>query len=112
MSRFLVERLIPRAGELTAQELKAISQQIMMVQQEMEAHIQWIHSAITADRMVCLYVADDESAVREHSRRSGLPIQRISEVSAIIGPLLDEASSTPDMIEASDVTRIELPEDR
>ena len=89
MPRYLVERFIPRAGELTAMELKAIVQQSLLVQQEMEGWIQWIQSAITADRMVCLYIADDEAIVREHARRSGLPIQRISEVSAVIGPTMD-----------------------
>jgi len=111
MPRYLVERFIPNAGQLTAMELKAVAQQIMLVQQELEAHVHWIHSTITADKMVCLYIADDESVVREHSRRSGLPIQQITEVSAIIGPLLDATSSTPTMIEAPDITRIELLED-
>ena len=60
-----------------------------MVQRELEAHIQWIRSTITEDRMVCLYLADDEAIVREHARRSGLPIQRISEVTAIIGPTME-----------------------
>ena len=45
MPKYLVERSIPCASELTAMELKAISQQIMLVQQEMEVHIQWIYSA-------------------------------------------------------------------
>ena len=89
MPRYLVERLIPRAGELTAVELKAIVQQSLLVQYKLEAQIQWLHSTITADRMVCLYIADDETIVREHARRSGLPIQRISEVSAVIGPTMD-----------------------
>jgi hypothetical protein len=86
MPRYLVERSIPNAGALTAVELKAIAQQSMLVQQELEAQIHWIHSVITADRMVCLYMADGETAVRKHARRSGLPIQRITIVSAIIGP--------------------------
>ena len=89
MPRYLVERFIPRAGDLTAMELKAIAQQSLLVQRKLEAQIQWIHSTITADRMVCLYIADDETVVREHARRSGLPIQRISEVSAIIGPTME-----------------------
>jgi hypothetical protein len=86
MPRYLIERCIPRAGDLTAQELKSIAQQSLLVQREFEAPIQWIHSAITADRMVCLYIADNEAILREHARRSGLPIQRISEVAAIIDP--------------------------
>ena len=89
MTRYLVERSLPQAGELTAVELKAIAQQSQRVQQEMEAEIQWIHSTITASRMICLYIADDEAILREHARRSGLPIRRISIVSAIIGPTME-----------------------
>lgn len=84
MPKYLVERSIPHAGELTAQELKAIAQQSLRVQQEMEAEILWIHSTVTANRMVCLFIAANEAIVRKHARRSGLPIQRISKVSAVI----------------------------
>jgi hypothetical protein len=86
MPRYLVERSISHAGELTSTDLKAITQQSLLVQREMEAGIEWIHSTITGDRMVCLYIADNKEIVREHARRSGLPIHRISEVTAIIGP--------------------------
>ena len=90
MPRYLVERSIPRAGELTAGELRAIARQSLRVQQGMEAEIQWIHSTITTDRMVCLYIADDEAIVREHARLSGLPIEQILKVSAVIGPMMNE----------------------
>jgi hypothetical protein len=89
MPRYLVERFIPGAGDLTVEELKAIAQQSLRVQQELEAEIQWIYSTITDDRMICLYIADDDAIVREHARLSGLPISRISEVSAVIGPASD-----------------------
>jgi len=90
MPRYLVERSVPHAGELTAQELRAIAQQSLRVQQEMGAQIQWIRSSVTENRMVGLYIAENEVIVREHSRRSGLPIQRISEVSAVIGPMMND----------------------
>jgi hypothetical protein len=86
MTRYLIERSIPHAGELTITELKAITQHSLLVLRELEAPIEWIRSTFTHDRMVCLYVAGDEEIVREHARRSGLPIHRISEVTAIIGP--------------------------
>ena len=90
MPRYIVERSIPHTGELTEGELKTIAQQSLRVQQELEAEIQWIHSIITADQMVCLYIADDEEIVREHARLSGLPIRKISEVSAVIGPMMND----------------------
>ena len=89
MPRYLVERSIPHAGRLTAVELKAITQQSLRVQQELEAEIQWIQTTITADKMVCLYIADDEEIVREHARLSGLPVSKICEVTAVIGPMSD-----------------------
>jgi len=86
MPRYLIERSISRAGELTAVELESITQQSLLVQRELGAQIQWVHSVITADRLVCLYVAENEAILEEHARQSGLPIKRMSEVSAIIGP--------------------------
>jgi len=89
MPRYLVERLIPHAAELSGMELKAIAQQSLLVQQELGAEIQWVSSLVTADRMVGLYVADNEGILWEHARRSGLPIARISVISAIIGPMME-----------------------
>ena len=89
MPRYLVERFIPHAAELTAAELADIARQSLRAQQELEAEIQWIQSAITGDRMVCLYIADDEEIIRVHARLSGLPISRICEVSAVFGPASD-----------------------
>ena len=89
MPRYLVEHPIPHAGELTAVELQAISQQSQRVQQELQDGIQWLQSTITEDRMVSLYIAENEAIIREHARRSGLPIERICRVSAVICPTSD-----------------------
>lgn len=90
MPRYLVERSIPNAGELTAVELDEIIQQSVRVQQALGSGIQWLQAAITADRMVCLYVAESEAVIREHARLSGLPVSRICEVSALIGPKIND----------------------
>ena len=89
MPRYLIERIIPRAGELTKQELREIEHQSLVAQQELDSPIQWIYSAITHDRMICLYIAETKAVVREHARESGLPIKSISEVTAFIGPASD-----------------------
>ena len=86
MHGFIVERLIPHSGELTTTDLRAIAEQGMLVQKALKGRIQWIHSAFTVDKMVCLYIADDEEAIREHAAYSGLPIEKISRVTAIISP--------------------------
>lgn len=89
MPSYLVERSIPHAGELTEEEWNAVVQQSRRVERAFQARIQWIHSVITAQGMVCLYVADSEAIVREHARRSGLPVRRIEEVSAVLGPTMN-----------------------
>ena len=109
MPNYLVERFIPDAGELMPLELQAIAQQCTRALHGSETQIQWVHSIITADRMVCLYIADDETAVRDHARRSGLPIQRISEVSAIIGPTMDTPGLALNWVDGLNIALIVLP---
>jgi hypothetical protein len=86
MPGYFVEHTIPHAGELTTGELQAITQQSLDVLHKLEAQIKWLHSTITDNKIYCLYIAPDERVVVEHARRCGLPIQQISEVSAIIDP--------------------------
>ena len=86
MHRYLVEHRVPHAGKLTAVELKDIAQQSLLVQQSLGDGIQWLQSVLTGDRMFCLYLAAEEGIVREHAWRSGLPIECISRVTAVIGP--------------------------
>ena len=111
MPNYLVERVIPGASELMPLELQSIAQQCTLALIESEARIQWVYSAITADRMVCLYVAEDETAVRDHARRSGLPIQRISEISAVIGPTMDAPGLGSNRIDGLNIALIVLSAD-
>jgi hypothetical protein len=90
MPRYLVERSILNAGVLTVVALKEIIQQSLRVQHGLRSRIQWLQAAITADRMVCLYVAESEAIIREHARLTALPVSRICEVSAVIGPKLND----------------------
>ena len=86
MPKYLVERDIPDAGQLTAVELRAIAQQFLLVQRQLGSNVDWIHSTLTENRLVCLFVAENEMLLKEHSRRCGLPFRQITEVSAVIGP--------------------------
>jgi hypothetical protein len=86
MPKFVVEREVPAAGQLTADELQGASQVICQALMEMGPEIQWLHSYVTGDRFYCLYIAPDETAVREHAQLSGFPANRISRVWAVIDP--------------------------
>lgn len=90
MPKYIIEREIPGAGELSAQELQGISQKSCGVLREMGPRIQWLQSYVTGDRIYCVYIAPDEKAIREHASRGGFPANRISEIASVIDPTTAE----------------------
>jgi hypothetical protein len=90
MPKFAIERIIPDAGKLTAEELQAISQKSCNVLNDMGPRIQWLQSYVTDDRLYCIYIAPNEEMVREHARRGGFPADRVSRVRTIIDPTTAE----------------------
>ena len=90
MPKYLIERELPGAGNLSEEELRAISQKSCSVLNQMGPQIQWVHSYVTDDKIYCLYVAPNEEMVREHARKGGFPANRISEVKNMIDPTTGE----------------------
>lgn len=90
MPRFIIERDIPNAGALSAAELQGIAQTSCGVLQELGPQIQWVQSFVSADRITCVYLAQDADIIREHARRGGFPADRVLEVVAIIDPTTAE----------------------
>jgi hypothetical protein len=88
--KYLIEREIPGAGDLTPEELQGISQKSCGVLREMGSQIQWVESYVTGDKVYCVYVAPDEAAVREHAERGGFPANRVSEIKGMIDPTTAE----------------------
>lgn len=91
MKTYLIEREIPGAGNLTAEQLKAISQTSCGVLNEMGSQIEWIHSYVTGDKIYCIYNAANEQLVREHAKQGGFPANSVAEVKSIIDPTTAEA---------------------
>jgi hypothetical protein len=88
--KFLIEREIPGAGDLSGEQLQAISQKSCGVLTEMGPQIQWVESYVTDEKIYCVYIAPDEAAVRQHAERGGFPANRVSRISAIIDPATAE----------------------
>ncbi|MFT3929166.1 MAG: DUF4242 domain-containing protein [Spongiibacteraceae bacterium] len=86
MKRFVIERNIPGVGKLNADELTAAAQKSNAVLNALGTAIQWQHSYRGQDRLFCVYLATDESLVREHADMSGFPANRIFEIDTIIDP--------------------------
>ena len=90
MPKFVIEREIPGVGNLSPEELKAISQTSCGVLNKMGPQIQWVHSYVTADKVYCVYNAPNEAMVREHANQGGFPANVVSRVSTIIDPVTAE----------------------
>ena len=90
MPKYVIEREVPGAGKLSAEELKGISQKSCGVLQEMGPQIQWQESYVTDDKVYCVYIATNEEMVREHAQKGGFPATRISEVKSVIDPITAE----------------------
>jgi Protein of unknown function (DUF4242) len=90
MPKYVIEREIPGAGKLTAEQLKAISQTSCGVLNKMGPEIQWVNSHVTDNKIYCVYIAPNEEMVREHAKQGGFPANSIHQVSAIIDPTTAE----------------------
>ena len=90
MPKFIIEREIPGAGNLTAEELKGLSQTSCGVLTNMGPQIQWVQSYVTTDKIYCVYNAANEEMVREHAKQGGFPANSVSKVSTIIDPTTAE----------------------
>lgn len=87
MKKFVVERNLPGAGNLSPEELQAISQTSCEVVSQLGKPYHWIQSFVTEDKIYCIHIAESEEVVREHARLGKFPINIIAEVNAVIDPL-------------------------
>jgi hypothetical protein len=86
MPKFVIEREIPGAGNLSDAEIQAISRKSIAALREIGPEIQWLQSYITGDKVYCVYLASDEATIQEHAKLSGIPAHRISAVRRLIDP--------------------------
>jgi hypothetical protein len=91
MPKYVIERELPGAGQLSPQQLQAVSQTSCGVLRKLGPEIQWVHSYVTQDKIYCIYIAPNEALVREHATQGGFPANRISEITSTIDPTTAEA---------------------
>lgn len=90
MPKYLIERQIPGAGNLLPEELRSISEASCQVLNQMGPQIQWVNSYVTDNTVYCVYIALDESLIRDHAKTCGIPVGRISEIKTLIDPVTAE----------------------
>lgn len=90
MPKFVIERDMPGLGNLTPDELKKASQTSCNVLNGLGPAVQWIQSYVTADKLYCVYIAENEGLVREHAKQGGFPATAVNKISTIIDPTTAE----------------------
>jgi hypothetical protein len=86
MPKYVIERELAGAGNLSKDELQGVSQTSCNVLSELGPEIEWLHSYVTGDKIYCIYNAPNEEMILEHATRGGFPANKISEVKNIINP--------------------------
>lgn len=86
MPRYIIERSVPR---MSREELEAAGRRSVMAITEVPG-IVWIKSYVSEaeGKIYCEYDAPNPESIIEHARIAGLPVDKISEVSLEISPLM------------------------
>lgn len=90
MPRYVIERELPGAGNLSQQELQAISQKSCGVLDDLGPRIQWVESYVTEDKIYCIYQAPNKEIIKQHAEMGGFPANRIEEIKNVINPVTAE----------------------
>ncbi|MCD2453429.1 DUF4242 domain-containing protein [Methylicorpusculum oleiharenae] len=92
MPKYIIEREIPNAGQLSADQLQQISQKSCCILNDMGPQIQWVESYVTDDKIYCIYIAPDKQSIKTHAERGEFPANSIAEVKTVINPTTAEKS--------------------
>jgi hypothetical protein len=90
LPKYVIERELPGAGQLTPEQLQAVSQTSCGVLRKLGPEIQWVQSYVTDDKIYCIYIAPDEQLIRQHATQGGFPANRVSEIRTMIDPTTAE----------------------
>lgn len=91
MPKFVIERDMPGAGNLSTEELHGAAKASCDALRSLGSEIQWVESYQTADKFFCVYLAPDKTLIEQHSQMSGFPVTNVYEVLRVVDPTLAEA---------------------
>lgn len=90
MPKYVIEREMPGAGQLTSDQLRGASQTSCGVLNKLGPQIQWVESYVTDDKIYCVYISPNKELIEEHAKQGGFPADKVSEVRAMIDPTTAE----------------------
>ena len=90
MPKYVIEREIPGAGNMSPQDLQGVSQKSCSVLRNLGPQMQWVQSYVTGNKIYCVYLAPDEATIQNHANKAGIPANRISAVRRMLDPTTAE----------------------
>ena len=91
MHKYVIERELPGAGKLTADQLRAVAQKSNSIIATLGTKIQWVQTYVVDDKLYCVYNAESPKIIEEHAKCGGFPANRITRVSSIMDPTTADA---------------------
>jgi hypothetical protein len=86
LRRFVIERDIPAIGDASDADIRGACRTSNATLANLAPGVQWVQSFVTADKIYCVYLAEEEAGIWEHAKQSGIPATRVSEVKRVIDP--------------------------
>jgi hypothetical protein len=86
MQRFLIEREIDGASDLTTADLATIAETSNAAVDSLGVPYNWVTSYVAGDKIYCLHETEDVETILEHARRGGFPADLVSVVANEFGP--------------------------
>jgi hypothetical protein len=86
MPKFIIERRIPGASTLTAEELQQIAIKSNAVVAGLGEPYTWHTSYVAGDKIYCVHEADNAETIHRHAREGGFPADEVTMIQKVIGP--------------------------
>ena len=93
MQRFIIEREIEGASQLTGEQLAEIARTSNAAVDSLGVEYTWVTSYVAGDKIYCVHDAEDAETILEHARRGGFPANKVTAVANEFGPHSAAAAS-------------------
>ena len=94
MPAFIIERNIPGANTLSAEELSEIAAKSNAVVAGLGEPYNWITSYVAGDKIYCVHEAETAEVIHRHAREGGFPADRVTQIAAMIDPTTAKTSAS------------------
>ncbi len=92
MPKYVIEREVEGASNLTPKELQGIAQTSCGVLENLGPKVQWQETFVTPNKIYCVFIAENEELIRKHAEMGGFPANQINEITSVIDPTAAEVA--------------------